>query len=452
MAGHRPLAAHRRPDFRSPRMLALGLSTTEACERFADAGMKSLLTLALTDHILVAGPDAVWGQSAVRALCFAAMGPLSTVGQASVLYGICLALFYLSILAGGVLGDAVASRSNVIFAGGAMMIVGLTMLAGTRLAFPGLVLFAAGAGSLKGNLAAQVGQMFRSDSERHGGYAQYLAFLNAGVVGGPLVCGAAALALGWASGVLVAASGIGVGLTIYAGVCRGTGSLAPRTSPAPAGRESARTLPLLLVATVAIFLCFAAYMQLYNIVLVWARDRAVLRIGGWALPPAWLLSLDGAFTILLIPIAEWGFRLAARRGWVLGPLMRIATGCALCAAGYGLLAVCDAQDGAFRTGYLLGYLLLVDAAVVLVWPTGLSLISALAPPRLVGLLIGVFYLHGFFGSLCSGVIGAYYDRLALWRFWLMHAAIAASGAALLAVLAGPLSRHARGPQATTTSA
>ncbi|WP_163628496.1 MFS transporter, partial [Morganella morganii] len=70
-------------------------------------------------------------------------------------------------------------------------------------------------------LAAQVGELFpASDGRRDRAFALYLAFLNIGVMLGPLICGLLAQFLGWgyafgAAGVAMLA-GLGVYLTIPA--------------------------------------------------------------------------------------------------------------------------------------------------------------------------------------------------------------------------------------------
>jgi len=128
----------------------------------------------------------------------------------------------------------------------------------------------------------------------------------------------------------------------------------------------------------------------------------------------------------------------------------------LCAAGYLVLALGDAAGAPLSLGWVLAYLLLVDLAIVLIWPAGLALISSRAPATLVGLLIGLFYLHGFFANIWVGAAGATYDPASAERFWLEQAGVAAAGGALLLILAAPLSRLAQSPrapnQAMTTSA
>jgi proton-dependent oligopeptide transporter, POT family len=132
---------------------------------------------------------------------------------------------------------------------------------------------------------------------------------------------------------------------------------------------------------------------------------------------------------------------------------QILIGGLCCAAGYVVLAIGSTSGSAapLSLPWAFAYLLLVDAAIVLIWPSGLSLIAGVAPRRLTGLWTGLFYLHGFFASLWVGFSGAYYGRIAPPNFWLLQAAVAALGALLILTVGLPLTRLLR-RQATSTSA
>lgn len=423
----------------------LTLAAMEFWERFAMSGMKSLLVLLLVDHVLAGDLSRVLGATAIRAASAALFGRVSTTGLASQLYGYANALIYLSIPLGGLVGDLVGSRRGMVLGGGALMLLGLVLLLDDRSFLLGLVPFAIGTGLLKGNLSAQVGLLFRDEAQRRRGYALYLGFLNAGIICGPLVCGALAAFAGPAYAIGAAIGALAIGLALYAR----TGGARDRVAAAPAPhRPSARPVAataLLVVALATVYLCYSAYDQLTNIFLVWARTHVDLRLGGWAMPVAWFASLDGAFTLALIGLSQLGMGLLERRGIAIGAVTQILLGALCCAAGYLLLAIGAVSHGgaALPLPWALGYLLLIDAAIVLLWPSGLSLIAAVAPVRRVGFWMGLFYLHGFFASLWVGFSGVFYDRMAAGSFWLLHAGVAGAGALLMLVAGLPLVRAAR---------
>jgi POT family proton-dependent oligopeptide transporter len=63
-----------------------------------------------------------------------------------------------------------------------------------------------------------------------------------------------------------------------------------------------------------------------------------------------------------------------------------------------------------------------------------------APPSVSALMIGVYYLSIFIGSIVSGRLGVLYERLEPANFWFLHAAIPAGGAMTILLLAKRL-RH-----------
>lgn len=429
----------------------LAIAIMEFWERFAMYGVKSLLVLMLLDRILSGDLGQVLGATALRDASINIFGPMSNTGLASQLYGYANAIIYLSIPAGGLAGDVLRDRRLAVVSGGAGMLLGLMLMLQKDSFLIGLVVFAIGTGLLKGNLSVQLGHLFEDEAERRRAYTVYLGFLNAGAICGPLVCGAMATYAGPTSAIAAAAVAVVIGLASYAYMGRRVTAVssAQRIS-SPSIAIPTRTL--LIVALAAVYLCFAAYEQVGNIFLVWARTRIDLDLGGWTMPVAWFLSLDGLLTLLLIGGWQVALRTLERRGRGISAVMQMLMGGLLCASGYVILAVASVLEPPLSLGWAFAYLLLIDAAIVLIWPSGLSLIAEVAPARRTGLWMGLFYLHGFFAHLWVGMIGIYYERMATPAFWLLHASIA-GGAALLILVAGiPLLHAARGRQAISTSA
>jgi len=431
----------------------LALAMMEFLERFAVSAVKSLLVLLLVDRLLVGDLSRIVGATVVREVSSGMFGPVSATSLASQLYGYANALLYLAVPVGGLIGDVIARRRTIVGVGVVGMLFGLTLMLRGPTFLIGLASFAIGAGLVKGNLSAQVGLLFRDEAQRRRAYTAYLGFLNAGSICGPLICGALAAYAGPSYAIVAAAAAVAVGLALYGVTGRGQAeTITPVRPPKGSSSGGASATALLFVAFASVFLCYSAYDQLGNIFLLWARERADRQIYGWTMPVAWFLALDGIFTLALIAGSGRIARIFTRWGIRVGSLTQIFLGGVLCAAGYLVLALGDAISGGAAMGlpWTLVYLLLIDGAIVLIWPSALSLITEAAPRQLVGLWMGLFYLHGFVSSLWAGFSGVYYERVASPHFWLLHAAVAGAGAVLILVAGPPLTRRMR--QAITTSA
>jgi len=80
-----------------------------------------------------------------------------------------------------------------------------------------------------------------------------------------------------------------------------------------------------------------------------------------------------------------------------------------------------------------------DQARFVWWPIGMALFSRAAPPAITGLMIGVYFLSVFAGSLLVGWVGQFYEAMSAPAFWLLHAGAAGAAGLIILVLWGPLS-------------
>jgi POT family proton-dependent oligopeptide transporter len=54
-------------------------------------------------------------------------------------------------------------------------------------------------------------------------------------------------------------------------------------------------------------------------------------------------------------------------------------------------------------------------------PVGLSLVTKVAPAKIVSMMMGVWFLATFFGNYIAGWIGGYYDQIGKDQFFLLLA-------------------------------
>ena len=446
-AGGAP-AADDRAFLGHPKGLAY-LAFMEAFERFSFYGMQALLVLYMTSQLLHAGHvEHVAGFAAFRAGLTRVFGPMSPQAVSSEVFGLYAGFCSFTPVFGGIVGDRLLGQKRAVLLGGAMMAAGHFLMAFEAPFLLALTLLMLGCGLLKGNISAQVGNLYRgADRRRTDAFQLFYMAANVGVFTAPLVCGTLGETVGWHWGFGAAGVGMLISLAIYVA---GYGRLPPDTLPPrgerrkEAARLTRRDVPALAamgVLLVVVALFWVANGEVLNAYMIWARSHLDRQLGPLTLPVTWLQAVSALVGIGMAPVLIGLWTAQARRGREPSALGKMAMGCGLAVAAYGLLALACAVSGArpVPLAWALGFHLIVQTGYLFVYPIGMALFSRAAPPAINSLMIGVYFLSVFAGSLLVGWVGQFYEKLSAPAFWLLHCAAAGAGAAIILILWRPLS-------------
>jgi len=444
--------------FGHPRGL-LFIVFTEAWERFSFYGMQALLVLYMAGYLLHPQNVAhVAGFAAFRAVIEDAFGHLSIEAMATQIFGLYGGLIYFMPVLGGLVGDRVLGRRRAVVVGAVLMALGHFMMAFEATFLVALLSLILGCGLLKGNLAAQVGALYpKDDSRQDAGFSIYFVSINIGASIAPLVCGTLGEVYGWHYGFAAAGVGMLIGLGIYlsgshylpADPATSTKTARERLSPGEI-RIVLALLSVLLVLT----LFWTAQSQVWDTYPLWIRDRVDRHILGFVLPITWFQAIDSFAVLVLAPPILWFWRQQARRGTEPGDLIKIPIGCAVFAFACFWLSLGEiASSGKVLIFWPVAFHFICACGYLYTAPTGLALFSRTAPASINAMMVGVYYLGLFAGSIASGWLGRFYQVLPSSAFWMMHGGIALSGSALMLVAMRPLARllgGKGGAQATTS--
>ena len=215
---------------------------------------------------------------------------------------------------------------------------------------------------------------------------------------------------------------------------------------APLAQTDRHTVWVLCLLLPLLTLFWIGQTQIWNTYNLWARDHLNLNLGSWIMPVPWLQAVDGLAAVVLVPPVLLLWRWQALRGKEPDDLAKIALGCVIFAAGTVWLAaghlVTDVAGKvpllwalAFHFTYNVGYVFLA--------PIAPALYSRTAPTSINAMMVSVYYLSIFAGSIISGRLGALYKRLPSSNFWLIHAAIVGTGGLLIWLCAPRLRRELR---------
>jgi proton-dependent oligopeptide transporter, POT family len=124
------------------------------------------------------------------------------------------------------------------------------------------------------------------------------------------------------------------------------------------------------------------------------------------LPAGWFQSVPALFVILFAPVVAVVWVSLARRG--LAPSLPAKFGWGLVLLALGFLVVALGSKRALNSGpvwptWLIATYLFHVLGELLVSPVGLSSVTKLAPPRLVGQMMGIWFLGSSLGNLLAGL-------------------------------------------------
>jgi len=419
-----------RPDwFGQPRGLTI-LFLTETWDTFSFYGMRALLVLYMTKHLLLSQHDASW------------------------IYGGYAALVYATPVFGGVVADRWLGRRNAVLLGGAIMAAGHFMMAFEPMLLPALATIATGNGLFLPSLPSQIDSLYeRDDARRKSAYNVYYVGVNLGGLAAPVVIGAVGELCGFHWGFAIAGLGMIVAMAVYVAGSRYLPPDRPRTATEIGERVAARPARAILLRRYALLLAISAvvvvfrgaYEQMGNTLVLWA-DVGVDRAAGasWKIPVTWFQALNPLMVILLTPalVAWWTRR--ARAGREPSSAAKMAVGATIVGLAYLMVAAISAW--ARQRGTLVGwpwlalFMIVMTVGELFILPIGLGLFGRLAPQGLGATTIAIWFSAGVFGNLLAGWIGTLWAPLGPVAFFGVVGLVALASAAGLALLAPRVGR------------
>jgi POT family proton-dependent oligopeptide transporter len=419
------------------------LSASEFWERFAYYGMQALLVLYMSHFLLQPGHiENVWGFTAFAHGLEFFYGDLDSAALGSAIVGFYAATVYLTPILGGYIADRLIGRTATVAIGAATMAAGYFLLCFEQTFVPGLFALLFGVGCFKGNIAAQVGDLYTiDDSRRADGFQVYFLGIQLAVIVAPLITGTLGEKVGWAWGFGSAGVAILLGLVIY---LIGRTAYPPEklqkkgevetVAREPLTRRDWGVVAILVLLLPVLALSLVSNQQIFNAYLIWAEKDYQHVFFGLSMPISWMLSIDALVSTVLMVIVIAFWRWYGRHWQEPSEITKITIGTAISALAPLVLAGASAvyaSSGPVPMWWAIGFHTLNDLGFSMVLPVGLALYSRAAPKGLGGIMIAVYYLHLFIGNNLVGYLGGFLDKMPETQFWLMHSAIMGVSVVLL---------------------
>lgn len=422
-----------------------GVSTlffTEMWERFSYYGMRAFLILYMTTP--------------------AANGGLGfTDAQAGRVYGIYTGSVWMATIGGGLVADWILGAYRSVLLGAVLITLGHLTLTIQSLPFfyTGLALIVLGTALLKPNVTTMVGSLYApNDSRRDAGFSIFYMGINLGAMLGPLIAGYLAQRVSWHIGFGCAAVGMIFGLVQYvygrkylqAGIDRLDQAAAVEqkklTEQPSQGRLNFTAAEWKRLAAIVVFFVFAsifwgAYEQAGSTLNLFADRFTRLSVFGFSFPSSWFQSVPAFFVITLAPLFAWlWIRLGSKE-----PSSPLKFTLGLLFVGLAFLLLVPGSRIA-ETGirvspmWLVGVYFLEVVGELCLSPVGLSLVTKLAPRKVVGLMMGVWFLSIAVGSIIAGYLTRFMEGYSLPNLFGGVGLVAIGAAVVLLLLIKPIKR------------
>ncbi|MEM7445319.1 MAG: peptide MFS transporter [Pseudomonadota bacterium] len=390
-------------------------------------------------------------------------------GRAFLIFGAYSSLAYVTPVIGGMIADRMLGFRWCIVIGAILMGVGYLLLQfpSQPIMFMALGLLAIGNGFFKPNTSAMLGVFYeKDDPKRSSGYTIFYFGINFGALMGGLAGGVVAAEFGYSVAFVMAGVGKFVALLTFLLARRQFGDHGhmPATSPilgdastrlisivglvagalavavvigflidraaiagdvlAVAGiaitgyflfevfKEDAHNrnrLIVLVVLTAFAVVFWAIYQQSGSSVVLYIERDVDLGMFGLSIPPSDIQSLNPLFILLLAPVFAFVWTRTRQAGIHIPNSLKFVLGLAFLGSAFLVLqlgGIATSSGGRIDLTWMVAFYLLFTMGEMSLSPIGLAMASELAPKRLAGMAMGMWFLSTAGANYIAGLIAS----------------------------------------------
>lgn len=349
------------------------------------------------------------------------------------LYGLYTGLIYITPLIGGWLADNVCGQRKAIVYGAILMAAGQFVLSLPNGFLPvsaniglytGLAFLICGNGLFKPNISTMVGDLYDpEDTRRDSAFTIFYMGINIGSFLAGITAGFVSTQYSFKAAFAVAGIGMLIALFLQLFLSkRYLGSLGELpNAKAAAWKQSAgqrlaaeeiNRLKVIFILGFFTVIFWAGFEQAGGLMNLYTAEYTDRTIGTYTVPTAFFQSLNPLFIILLAPVFAWFWVKLGKKD----PHFITKFVFALIFLGAGFLfmvgAVLQAESNSARQAsmlWLIGTYLFHTIGELCLSPTGLSMVTRLAPARYLSLMMGVWFGFTALANFIAGLVGSFVE-------------------------------------------
>jgi len=420
------------------------LFLVEMWERFCFYGMRGVLAIFMVDMLLLSDKDA------------------------NLKYGAIQAFVYAFTFIGGVFADKILGFKKSLVFGGIVMVIG-NLLIGIdpeHFFYYGITLSIIGTGFFKPNISSMVGELYNEgDPRRDAGFSLFYSGINIGALLGGALCVYLGKFHGWSLAFFAAAAVMVIGVVIFLLTKKSLGPIG--NSPllhldvkkrnireiavylgaalciplihamientdytdyfmytiGPAAliyfffelskQESSKTKKKLIAALLFItfsIIFFAFFEQSGGSLSLFAKGNLTNELLFFTIDPNIVNNISNAFFVILFaPLLGLVWVALAKRKLEPNTVIKFGLGFLFLAGSFFILYATKffaGPDGITSLNIFTSAYLIMTFGELCLSPIGLSIITKLSPNRLVGMMMGLWFLASAYGQYAAGLLGA----------------------------------------------
>lgn len=178
--------------------------------------------------------------------------------------------------------------------------------------------------------------------------------------------------------------------------------------------EERKRLYVIGVLFVAASIFWSLFEQAGSTLNLFARDRTDNSVLGAEFPSSWFQSMNSMFLIIFAPVMAWVWIRLSATGKEPSTPMKFAWGLIFAGLGFAILVLPAQNESQLASPmWLTTTYFLHTIGELFLSPVGLSAMTVLAPARIGGLMMGVWFLATSVGNFISGRVSGLYEAMAL---------------------------------------
>jgi len=181
-----------------------------------------------------------------------------------------------------------------------------------------------------------------------------------------------------------------------------------------------KRIVVIAVFFLACFMFYAGYEQQGSSLTLFADRYTDKWIGSFSFPAGWFHTVPAGAVIIFSPVFAWLWVWLSRRNLNPNTPVKLSLGLIFMGLGYAVMMWASASviaDGSVgqeaSPNWLITTYVLHTFGEICLYPVGLSAVTKLSPKRLVGQMMGVWFMSLALGNLAAGLFAGEFDEQAI---------------------------------------